>query len=271
MSDLTRRRCSAHDWTIWLARARMDAVWAQTRLHRRRVDEAKRSLERFASGAPGYIGISWGKDSCAVLRLALELGVAWPLVHVRVEPVANPDCAATRDAWIAERPEIAARYYEIVVRCQTKPSTGRYDTNAAYEDGFRLARQRFGERRISGVRAEEAGVRSLTIRRNGLGDEDSISARPIGHWHSEDVFAWLRSSPLAPAYPCSLGGCYERGRVRVNNLWGLYGEGHGRAEWEGRYYESELRAIRAQHARDIAAPEEIEAHEPRLLTWRAAA
>jgi hypothetical protein len=267
--ELLRQRCSESDWEQWQSRARLDEVWAQTKAHKRRVEASMRALEVFVSGGPGYIGISWGKDSCAVLMLAMRLGIDWPLVHVAIEPVANPDCAVTRDAWLSKYPSLASRYHEIVVRCQTKASTQRYDTNAAYEDGFATAVRLFGVRRVSGVRAEEAGIRKLTIRRNGLGDEDSVSARPIGYWKSEDVFAFVQDEFLSPAYPCTFSGGYERGRVRMNNLWGLYGEGFGRREWERRYYGDTIRDIEQQHARDLVEPPTTDELAPRVYSWAA--
>jgi hypothetical protein len=177
--EILRLRCSEHDWTIWQSRAKTDEIWRQTGVHKRRVDAARLAFDRFVSGPSGYIGISWGKDSTAILALALEIGCDWPLVHVKLEPVGNPDCDMLRDQWFARYPEIADRYYEIVIRCQTKQSTNRYDTNAAYAAGFALARKRFGERRVSGVRAEEAAIRKMTMRRLGQGDEDDKSAPPF--------------------------------------------------------------------------------------------
>lgn len=251
---LLRSRCTARDWEIWTQRAKADAVWSQTAAHARRVQAASLALQRFCDGPRGYIGVSWGKDSCAVLLMALRLDIDWPIAHVVIEPVQNPDCATTRDAWLALYPELRERYHEIVIRCVPKPSTGRYDTNRAYSEGFAACARRLGSRRVSGVRAEESGARDLTVRRNGLGGRDSSTARPIGRWTSEDVFALLRDHPLAPAYPCTLGGAYERGRVRLNNLWGLYGEGHGRREWEEAYYPEALREIRHRHATDSSGP-----------------
>jgi len=247
---LLRSRCTDADWLVWQDRAQADPIWAQTRAHAQRVQAASLALQRFCDGERGYIGVSWGKDSCAVLLMALRLGIDWPLVHVDLDPVRNPDCAVTRDAWLALYPELRNRYHEITIRCVPKPSTGRYDTNRAYAEGFAECAQRFGRRRVSGVRAEESGARERTVQRNGLGNRDSNTARPLGRWGSEDVFAFLADHPLAPAYPCSLGGIYERGRVRLNNLWGLYGEGHGRREWERRYYPDDIRRIERQHACD---------------------
>lgn len=242
--DLLRSRCSAEDWRVWCERARADAPWSATRAHVDRVVQALRAVEDFAAGPRGYVGVSWGKDSCAVLLLTLRVQLDWPVVYVRLDPVANPDCEHVRDAWLARYPDLRSRYHEVTVFCRPKPSTRRFDTNVAYTEGFREAATRFGERRISGVRAEESGARDLTMRRNGRGGPDSLTSRPIGWWRSEDVFACLLDEPLHPAYPCTMDGAIDRHRVRVNNLWGLYGEGHGRAEWEARYYGSDVRRIR---------------------------
>lgn len=251
--DLLRSRCTGLDWEMWRSWARADSVWAATRAHQKRVDAAARALEAFcASGPRGYIGVSWGKDSTAVMLLAHQLGIDWPLVYVAIEPVKHPDNDRTRDAWFARYPELAAHYHEVVVRCVPKPSTGRYDTNLAYKQGFAECARRFGSRYVSGVRADESGVRKMITRRLGLGDEGANTARPIGFWRGEDVFAFLRDEPLSPAYPCTMAGLFERRRVRVNNLWGLYGEEFGRREHEETYYRSDLRRIEKQHALDVA-------------------
>lgn len=246
--ELLRLRCTDADWDIWQARAQEDAVWRQTRAHRRAVETAKLALEEFASQGEGYVSVSWGKDSCAVLLLAAEVLPTWPVVHVRIQPVENPDCVLVRDAYLRMFPRLAARYVEIVVRCVPKYSTGRYDTNLAYAQGFAQADRAFGGRYVSGVRSDESAVRRLTVGRNGLVSKNTC--RPIGRWNGSDVFASLVDAPLHPAYPCSQDGVVPRERVRVNNLWGLYAEAVGRAEWEQRYYRDALRNIRLEHQRD---------------------
>lgn len=245
--DLLRLRCTDRDWAVWCDRARADDAWAATQAHERRVASARQAISEFCAGERGYIGVSWGKDSCALLLLTLQEGIDWPVVHVWLDPVGNPDCALVRDAWLDRYPNIADRYHEIRVQCAPKPSTRRYDTNRGYAEGFGEAARRFGERYLSGVRAEESGARKLSMLRNGRGCSRSRTARPIGWWQSEDVFALLRYSHLHPAYPCTMGGIIDRHRVRVNNLWGLYGEGHGRAEWERAYYGDALREIERRH------------------------
>jgi phosphoadenosine phosphosulfate reductase len=263
--EVLRLRCSDEDWRVWLARAKTDSVWRATDVHRRRVDRARQALLDFVEGERGYIGISWGKDSTALLSLLVETECDWPLVHIVIEPVQNPDCAPLRDAWFALYPALRERYYEVRVRCQPKPSTNRYDTNLAYKVGFATAARRFGKRYVSGIRAEESGIRKRVVRGLGLGDEDANTGRPLGYWKSEDVFARLLDYPLHSVYPCTLGGAYDRGRVRCNNLWGLYAEEFGRREHEWRYYRDDIKRIEAQHARDVAEPPSFDACVPRLI------
>jgi len=46
-----------------------------------------------------------------------------------------------------------------------------------------------------------------------------------------------------PAYACSMGGALDRAQLRVAALGGDRGSGHGREEWERRYYGRELAEI----------------------------
>ncbi len=176
-----------------------------------------------------------------MLALCEMAGVDWPIVHVVIDPVQNPDCADVRDRFFAMYPSTKNRYDEVVVRCVVKSSTGRFDTNGAYRQGFKECARRYGRSRISGIRAEESATRKMSIKRHGVVTVHG-SIRPIAKWTSDDVFGFISANnlPLAAAYPCSLEGMLDRGRVRLNNLWGLIGEGHGRREWEWKYYRNEI-------------------------------
>lgn len=65
---------------------------------------------------------------------------------------------------------------------------------------------------------------------------------PIGNWTAEHVFTWLHmlNLPVHPAYAQTYGGQLDRGRIRVGALGGERGTGHGRREWERRYYGRDL-------------------------------
>ena len=48
--ELLRLRCTEQDWTIWQSRARVDAIWAGSAVHARRVAQARAALADFVSG-----------------------------------------------------------------------------------------------------------------------------------------------------------------------------------------------------------------------------
>lgn len=206
------------------------------RLHVERVDlrakakVAMQEIARFAKEGPGYVGVSWGKDSVVVAHLtwlvAMAGGPSLPLVWVRVEDKENPDCPLVRDHFLSTHPRVT--YEEIEAPAPTKGLTSSL--------GFAEAARRHGDRHISGVRAEESAVRKLRTMRWGLSTEKTCA--PIAWWTHRDVFAYLlmEDLPVHPAYACLMGGILERRHLRVAAIGGKRGTGHGRAEWERRYY-----------------------------------
>lgn len=227
----------------------------RTLRHARLTDEALRAFDGF--GLDGcYVGVSWGKDSVVVSHLSAG---RHPLVWIRERPNDNPDCATVRDAYLAMVP---SRYEQIDVKFGFGPF---------FADGFRQAVAMFGPRHISGVRAEESAARRLSIRRLGL-DTSRMSLlgkalRPIGHWSSLDVFAYLdrHDLPVHPAYGFTMDGLLDPLRLRVDSLcnpWGIQGampgDGHGRRQWEARYYREHLAAMRRAAC-------------PHAKTWRGSA
>lgn len=77
------------------------------------------------------------------------------------------------------------------------------------------------------------------------GVSTASTCAPLSFWTDADVFAYLHRHdlPIHPAYACSMGGAVPRGRIRVDALGGETGTGHGRAEWEVRYYGREMAAM----------------------------
>lgn len=96
---------------------------------------------------------------------------------------------------------------------------------------------------LSGVRGQESGARALRMQR--WGTTTARTCAPIGWWTGLDVFAYLglHDLPIHPAYAMNVGGMLDRERIRVASLGGKRGEGHGRAEWEARYYRHALAAL----------------------------
>lgn len=226
-------RHTREDLRVWAERERMDAQYV-ARAGRTLDDleaRAMDAIDRFVDAGGCYVGVSWGKDSVVVAHLALRTRPTVPLVWVRVEPIANPDCDLVRDAFLARTWDPAPTYHEYVEHC-TRDERGLH-ASGTLERGFARAPSR---RYISGVRAEESGVRKLSALTHGVATERTC--RPILHWRAEHVFGYLHRHglPVHPAYACSLGGTIDRGRLRVSSLEGSRGTGHGRAEWERRYY-----------------------------------
>jgi len=195
----------------------------------------------FTGAGRGYAGVSWGKDSVVIAGLIARMVPRWPLVWIRVEPIVNPDCLLVRDAFLAAHP--AVRYEEIVEWC-TRDATGWHATGTL-ERGFRTAALRYGARYLSGIRAEESGIRKLRVAKYGLLAANTCA--PLGWWTGDDVWAYTLAHglPVHPAYACTLDGSLDPSRIRVASLGGKRGTGRGREEWERRYYADELRALDA--------------------------
>lgn len=234
-------RHSRADLAAWARAERADAAHAAatdlTGMARRAMD----AIATFAAAGPCYAGTSWGKDSTVLAHLVARLraeGVTVSLVWVVVEPIVNPDCAIVRDT---VRTATGVDCDAITVWCR-RDGAGWHATGTL-ERGFALASDRYGAaRHVAGIRAEESGSRALRMRRYGVATADTCA--PIGWWSARDVYAylWQYRLPVHPAYACTMGGLLDRDRIRVASLGGQRGTGHGRAEWERRYYGAEMLA-----------------------------
>jgi phosphoadenosine phosphosulfate reductase len=228
-----------------------------TRGFRRRIDEAQSALLDFLErDTSGYLGVSWGKDSVVVAHLLAQSGIPYPVVWVKIDPLYNPDCDIVRDAFL-DAHDIDYHEIEVEWREEQKEAwkqhaeQGRADSlgyspkESSAVAGFREAARRWGDRHISGVRAEESSVRTLAMKRWGHSTERTC--RPIGYWSTKDVFAYLHhhSLPVHPAYAMSRGGLFDRDRIRVDAFGGGRGTASGviRHEWEGHYYADRIRHI----------------------------
>lgn len=228
---------TAADLDHWTERQRWDARVADSPLLTRRIDAALDEIR--AQGDDGYLGVSWGKDSVVVAHLAHLAGSTLPLVWVRVEPIANPHCALVRDDFLRRWP--GAVYDEIEIRCSY--SGGEWHATGTLEAGFAQAAAAYGDRYVSGIRAEESSSRTLSAMTHGV--RTARVCRPILWWKGLDVFAYLHryDLPVHPAYAMTWGGTLDRERVRVASLGGQRGTGKGRADWEHTYYRDFLRGV----------------------------
>lgn len=225
---------SPTDLDHWCAAERADEILSRSRRFRNRVPVAESSVAAFAADGPCYCGVSWGKDSVVVADIVVRLGLKRvPLVWVRVEPVANPHCNLVRDAFLRSHDH---PYEEIVVEWDPNVPTGTLTSGR----GFAEAARRYGQRYISGIRADESAGRAMRCRAHGTTSPNTCA--PLAWWSSQDVFAYLhaRSLPVHPAYAMTMGGSLDRLRLRVAALGGRRGTGMGRQEWEERYYRDRL-------------------------------
>lgn len=219
-------RLTVADLATWATHERTDAVNAE-RWRSKLETMAAQATEAIAAwhrDGPGYAGVSWGKDSVVVAHLIVRAGLDVPLVWVRVDGVENPYSPLVRDAFLARWP---VRYEEI------EAPAGAHRTSA---EGFRIAAERFGDRYVSGVRAEESRARRVSLATHGI--DTGRACRPIARWSTAQVFAYSQAHglPLHPAYAMTMGGMLPREHLRVAALGGERGRGHGREEWERRYY-----------------------------------
>jgi phosphoadenosine phosphosulfate reductase len=233
---------SAADLKRWGSTVRTADVHRQLKSFARHVGEAEREVLSFGARGKCYVGVSWGKDSVAVADIAMRMMPQLPLVWIRVEPIKNPECVLVRDEFLKQWPR--ARYEEIEAWC-SHDENGWHATGSL-EYGFSRAIKAFGANHISGVRAEESGARKRRVQAYGLSTERTCA--PLGRWSADDVFAYLhvRQLPIHPAYGYLMDGLLDSRRLRVSSLSGKRGTGHGRAEWEERYYPQEFRRLDAR-------------------------
>lgn len=228
-------RHTADDLALWNSYELGDIAHAATIAAK--VGKAVGVIKAFAE-SPAYVGVSWGKDSVAALHLVLSAGVRLPVVWMRIEPIANPDCVLVRDAFLRS---YDIDYYEIERHC-TRDASG-WHASGTLESAAKEAAKRFGGRRILGIRGDESTTRLLTCFRNGEASKNSC--RPLAWWNVADVMGYLAANdlPVHPAYGMLGGGRYERNWLRVASIGGQKGRGRDRGAWETEYYGDVLRRV----------------------------
>jgi phosphoadenosine phosphosulfate reductase len=203
----------------------------------RKVASALRDIASFADAGPCYASTSWGKDSTVLVHLVATLGMDIPVVSMRWPEVDNPDSALVRDAMLARFPHLDYREFsEPVAWCHEACDW----LGPSGLDYFRPVREAMGDRRISGIRADESRARKMRLARWGVATQHTCA--PLSRWTGPDVFAYLsrHDLPVHPAYACTWGGTLDRERVRVDIIGGVTGTGRDRMDWERRYYPDEV-------------------------------
>jgi len=221
-------RITRDDLRLWREHEAADMIHAETLGCK--IEAALECVRKFAHD-DCYAGVSWGKDSTVLAHLVAISGHSLPLVWCRIEPIKNPDCDAVRDEFLRHW---KCDYHEIERWCERDESG--WHATGTLESAAAEAAERFGPRRILGIRADESGSRRLTCLVNGIAS--ASSCRPLAWWTAQDVMAYLAKYdlPVHPVYAMLGGGRYQRERLRVASLGGSRGDGAGRAEWEREYY-----------------------------------
>lgn len=233
------RRLSAADVAGWEQLAECDRLRGRLAGPGRRAVRSRGVLERFCRAGPCAVSVSWGKDSVVlahILALLISQGrvdpAAAPLVHVRPDRMDSPETALVRDAFLARFPQV--RYEETVFswRVPLKGEPGWLPGQPGQDALAECLGSRHGGRRVTGVRKAESPSREAAMA--AYGDATARTCRPIGWWTTDDVFAWLAAAdlPVHPAYAMSMGGAYQRGKLRVHWL----GTDVAHLGWEMRYY-----------------------------------
>ena len=244
-------RHTAEDLGAWRRFEAQAEVHAQLSTFRKHVQHARDAVMHFTGAGACYAGVSWGKDSVALAHLIVSLVPRIPIVAIVRRPYDNPDCALVRDQFLARHPRV--NYHEVILDCERSAevhggwrvlgSFGNGPDSRPKQVGFARASAMFGARYLSGVRGDESSERGKRAARGAIYGN---SCAPLVRWSGWDVFAYLVSNrlPIHPAYACTIGGHLDPTRLRVGSLGGWDGRGHGRAEWERRYYPEELARLR---------------------------
>lgn len=229
------RRHRPGDLDAWRRLTCLDTMHAKSRSLTALEERALEVVAKFIQEGPAQISVSWGKDSVVVAHLATRLGHG-PLAWYPAGEIENPECVLVRDAFLKD---FDVKYIEIEAGLDTD-EWNKLEGHDGAQVAFEVASRSVSRRYISGVRAEESGMRKLAMRVHGTRTKGTC--RPIGWWKSEDVFAYLHkyNLPIHPAYAMLMGGRYPRDKIRVSTIGGSAGENMGRREWERYYYRDRL-------------------------------
>lgn len=199
--------------------------------------KAARSIEVIQEWASMHQDIvvctSWGKDSVVLLDLVIKSGIRAPVVFMRFDDRANPDCDLVRDQFLSAH---KIDYHEETFEYAKVRKSGAH---------WKAIARKWGFHRITGIRNDESGKRELQWALHGFASE--FSCRPLSLWKGEEVFAYIHHNdlPLSPVYGYLGGGRWRRDRLRTHSLAGSSGDGMGRTEWEKEYYGDVLNRLHA--------------------------
>lgn len=205
------------------------------------------AIREWASAGDGVCSVSWGKDSVVAAHLTVLAGVDVPFVWVPTVPFETPGCAAVRDAFLADH-DVECQERPVIPRNAKRGEPG-FDTQR-FEPGYRsqdVLAEQIHERYISGIRAQESRMRTMSIRSRGM--VTKRTCRPLAGWRGPDVFAYMLREhlPVHPSYAMTYGGRLDRQWLRVHPLCS-YHASHldSISAWEDHYYSDVIAEALAQ-------------------------
>lgn len=230
-------------------------TWSQTAAFRRKLDRARAEIMAATRTGRYVVSSSWGKDSCALVHLALTVCGPVDVAHLR-SPYELPGGEDVVQ-WFAER-----------VRVHTVPTSRTLDEYVAwlqshglhYERDALLARgkarkadelvewvlSRGYDTQLLGMRAAESKgrrqcfrVRGLTYPARGL-----TVCNPLGWWTARDVWAYLVSHdvPWHPLYDRETHG-QSRETLRNAGWLSVHGAEDARIAWLRQHYPEQYRQL----------------------------
>jgi phosphoadenosine phosphosulfate reductase len=226
MPLLDHPRLSKTDRDWWAIQSAADRDFCRTAFRRAAEATAIGRIRGFLAKNPkAHVSVSWGKDSVTALHLARKADPGILAIHVTHPWLANPCAAAVRDAFLSEWP---VPYIEHEITDESRFFAGMDE--------------KYGEKRIEGIRAAESRVRRISAYVHGV-DTGNV-CRPLLDWSHRDVFLYheAHSLPLGSVYAMSMDGSVSRERLRMDHLRGPDWEMEdacGTMEaiaWERRYF-----------------------------------
>jgi phosphoadenosine phosphosulfate reductase len=232
-------------------------AWALTQAFRRKLATAYDEIRSAIASYRFVACSSWGKDSCAMLGLTMDVvGDGFDVVHLR-SPYELPGHEHVVD-WFASRCNV---HTVDTTKTLTDYLEWLQRHGLHYEREGQRARGKSGKRdellewvrsrgytvQVLGMRADESKGRRQCFRARGLTYQAHglTVCNPIGWWTTRDVWAYLvsRGIPWHRLYDCETHS-ETRETLRNGGWLSVHGCNDARVPWLRRHFPEQYRALR---------------------------
>ncbi len=191
---IASHRHTTADLALWAELEEADKAHGALPQLARKVERSIEEIRSFAASGRCYAGLSGGIDSMCLahlVRLSGIGGIEIPFVHISAVPLTDP-YALTVLAGIP-------CYVETADYSAMPDQWTEADEDRIFRASWKRAEIATGaSRHLSGVRADESGVRKLRMRRWGLSTDRTCC--PLGWWNKQDTFGFAAAHDL-PVHP----------------------------------------------------------------------